>query len=42
MITTVRSGVVTFMPALRKWREEDQEFKVTFGYIGSSRTAWDI
>lgn len=28
------------MPAVRKWRWEDQEFKVSLGYMISLRGAW--
>jgi hypothetical protein len=27
-------------PALGKWRQEDEEFEVTAGYIWSSRQSW--
>lgn len=33
---------VPVIPTLRKWRQENQEFKVVLGYTFSSRPAWDI
>jgi hypothetical protein len=32
---TRRGGISPVTPAFRRWRQEDQEFKVTFCYIGS-------
>lgn len=28
------------IPALQRWRQEGQEFKMSFSYIGSFRAAW--
>lgn len=38
-----RTGMdyVLIMPALGRWKQEDQKIKVFFGYEVSSKTAWD-